>query len=67
MHLLDLLSMTSALYNFMFSAQHIAGSANKIPDAISRFYQQAFQLAPHANRHLKAIPPDLWVPLTFQA
>ena len=67
MHLPRLLLMTAANYNFIFSAQHIAGSTNKIPDALSRFHWQAFhQLAPQADRHPTVIPPHLWETLTFQ-
>lgn len=68
MHLLRLLLMAAAHHNFIFSAQHIAGSANKIPDAISRFHWQAFRhLAPQADRQPTVIPPHLWETLTFQA
>ena len=67
MHLLRLLLMAAAHHNFIFSAQHIAGSANKISDAISRFHWQAFRhLAPQADRQPTVIPPHLWVTLTFQ-
>ena len=68
MHLLRLLLMAAAHHNFIFSAQHIAGFANKIPDAISRFHWQAFRhLAPQADRQPTAIPLLLWETLTFQA
>ena len=68
MHLLHLLLMAAAHHNFIFSAQHIAGSANKIPDAISRFHWQAFRhLAPQPDRQPTVIPPHLWETLTFQA
>ena len=68
MHLLHLLLMTAAHHNFIFSTQHIASSANRIPDALSHFHWQAFcQLAPHADRHPTVIPPHLWESLTFQA
>ena len=68
MHLLRLLLMAAAHHNFIFSAQHIARSANKIPDAISRFHWQAFRhLAPQADRQPTVIPPHLWETLTFQA
>ena len=39
---LRFLLMTAAHYNFIFSAQHIPGSDNKIPDALSRFNWQTF-------------------------
>ena len=68
MHLLRLLLMAAAHHNFIFSAQHIAGSAYKIPDAISRFHWQAFRhLAPQADHQPTVIPPHLWETLTFQA
>ena len=68
MHLLCLLLMAAAHHNFIFSAQHIAGSANKIPDAISRFCWQAFRhLAPQADCQPTITSPHLWETLTFQA
>ena len=60
MHLLRALLMKAATHNFFFTAQHIAGSDNKIPDALSRLNWQAFhRLAPHADRQPTVIPPHL--------
>ena len=68
MHLLRALLMKAATHNFFFTAQHIAGSDNKIPDALSRFNWQAFhRLAPHADRQPTVIPPHLWDTLIYPA
>ena len=68
MHLLRALLMKAATHNFFFTAQHIAGSDNKIPDALSRFNWQAFhRLAPHADRQPTVIPPHLWETLIYPA
>ena len=65
MHLLCSLLMTVPKHNFIFTAQHVAGSDNKIPDALSHFNWQALRrLAPHADHHPTAILPHLWERLT---
>ena len=68
MHLLRSFLMTAAKHNFIFTAQHVAGSDNKIPDALSRFNWQAFRrLALHADHHPTVIPPRLLEMLTYRA
>ena len=68
MHLLRALLMKAATHNFLFTVQHIAGSDNKIPDALSRFNWQAFhRLASHADRQPTVIPPHLWDTLIYPA
>jgi len=68
MHLQSLLLMAAAHHNFIFSDQHIAGSANKIPDASSHFHWEAFRhLTPQVDSQPTVIPPHLWETLTFQA
>ena len=50
MHVLRSLLMTATKHNFIFTAQHVAASDNKVPDALSHFNWQAFRhLAPHAS------------------
>ena len=67
MHLLRHLLMSAAHFNFTFSACHVPGLQNYVPDALSRFQWQRFRrLAPKAHQLPVLIPQHLWQELLPQ-
>ena len=60
MHLVRLLVFFAAHFNFWFSASHIAGTDNSLPDSLSRNNTQLFlSQVPQAVHHPSRIPPPL--------
>ena len=62
MSLVRRLFLFAANNNFSMSFKHILGHYNEVADALSRFQVDRFKsLAPLADPHPTAIPPDVWV------